>query len=103
MEKVSPNPHFIVAPLSFVPIGVLRGEEFYRPDEMIDEARFNVVYRCWKGILREIDETLWSLSNMPFVVKAAINGIGRMGGRYILGILERFGLRNGFKVWPNLA
>ncbi len=103
MEKVSDHPHFIVAPLSFVPIGVLRGEEFYRPDEMIDEARFNVVYRCWKGILREIDETLWGLSGMPFAVKALINGIGRLGGRHILGILERFGERNGFKVWPNLA
>jgi radical SAM superfamily enzyme YgiQ (UPF0313 family) len=103
MEKVSDNPHFIVAPLSFVPIGVLKGEEFYRVDEMLDEARFNIVYRCWKHILKEIDETLWGLSRIPFPVKAVINAIGRMGGRHILGILERFGERRGFRVWPPLA
>lgn len=103
MEKVSPDPHFIVAPLSFVPIGVLRGEDFYRPDEMIDEARFNVAYRCWKGILREIDETLWGFSKMPTIVKAIMNTIGRIGGRHVMGILERFGQRNGFKIWPPLA
>lgn len=103
MEKVSDDPHFIVAPLSFVPIGVLRGEEFYRVDEMMDEARFNVVYRCWKHILQEIDETLWGLSRMNFAVKAAVNYLGRLGSRYVMGIMERFADRKGFKIWPNLA
>ncbi len=82
---------------------MLRGEEFYRPDEMIDEARFNVVYRCWKRILREIDESLWGLSSMPLSIRTLINGVGRFGGRHILGILERFGARQGFKLWPSLA
>ncbi|MFQ5986890.1 MAG: hypothetical protein ACE5KQ_05985, partial [Thermoplasmata archaeon] len=103
MEKVMDQPHYIVAPLSFVPIGVLRGEEFYRVDEMMDEARFNVVYRCWKHILREIDETLWGLSSMPFLLKTLINTIGRLGGRHILGILDQFADRRGFKIWPALA
>lgn len=103
MEKVMDHPHFIVAPLSFVPIGVLRGEEFYRMDEMIDEARFNVVFRCWRHILREIDETLWDISSMPFLVKAAINTIGRIGGRHVLSIMERFADRRGYKIWPALA
>lgn len=103
MEKVTPHPRYIVAPLSFVPIGVLRGEHFFRLDEMIDEARFNVVYRCWRKILREIDETLWSLSSMPLPVKLLINWIGRIGGRHIQSHLEKFGERQGFKVWPDLA
>ncbi len=103
MEKVNSSPRYIVAPLSFVPIGVLRGEHFYRLDEMIDEARFNVVYRCWRKILREIDETLWSLSSMPLPVKFLINWIGRVGGRHILSHLEKFGDRQGFKVWADLA
>lgn len=103
METLSDNPHYIVAPLSFVPIGVLRGEEFYRVDEMMDEARFNVVYRCWKHILQEIDETLWNLSKMPLTVKGAVNTVGRLGGRYVMGLMERFADKKGFKIWPNLA
>src|SRR5205807_1081285 len=47
MEQI-PNGHFVTAPLTFVPIGVLRGEQFYNLDEMIDEARFNVAYRAWR-------------------------------------------------------
>src|SRR2546426_939482 len=53
MEQI-PNSHFITAPLTFVPIGVLRGEEFYNIDEMIDESRFNVAYRAWRHVLLEI-------------------------------------------------
>ncbi len=99
MEQL-PNNHYITAPLSFVPIGVLRGEEFYNTDEMIDEARFNVYYRAWRHILSEMDEDLWRVSRMPFPVKAVINGLGRLGGRYILRHLERFGERKGFRVKP---
>src|SRR2546426_600387 len=40
MEQI-PDSHFITAPLTFVPIGVLRGEEFYNLDEMIGESRGN--------------------------------------------------------------
>lgn len=99
MEAI-PNNHYITAPLSFVPIGVLRGEEFYNTDEMIDEARFNVVYRAWKHILWEMDLDLWKVSQMPVPVKALINFVGRAGGRYILRHLEKFGDRKGFKVKP---
>src|SRR5207249_4112502 len=58
MEQIQ-NSHFITAPLTFVPIGVLRGEEFYNIDEMIDESRFNVAYRAWRHVLLEIDQDLW--------------------------------------------
>src|SRR5437773_10172888 len=77
-------------PLSFVPIGVLRGEQFYNLDEMIDEARFNVAYRAWRHILLEVDKDLWRLTALPVPLRAMIVLTARVGGRYILDIMHRF-------------
>jgi len=93
-----PNANFIIAPLSFVPVGVLRGKEFYEIDEKVDEANFNVAYRCWRHILLEIDTHLWSLARMSFLSKAIVNITGRIGGRYIMRIIERYGRLRGFKI-----
>ena len=97
MEQI-PNGHFVTAPLTFVPIGVLRGEEFYNLDAMIDEARFNVAYRSWRHILTEIDHDLWELTALPIPVKAVIVATARLGGRYILGIMQRFARQKGFRI-----
>ena len=97
MELI-PNNHFITAPLTFVPIGVLRGEEFYNLDEMIDEARFNVAYRAWRHILLEIDNDLWRLTRLPAPAKAMIVATARIGGRYILGIMHRYARHKGFRI-----
>ena len=97
MEAI-PNNHFIIAPLSFVPVGVLRGQEFYNTDEMLDEARFNVVYRCWRHILREIDRDLWGFTALPSPVRALVTVMGLFGGRYIMRFLERYGARRGFRI-----
>jgi radical SAM superfamily enzyme YgiQ (UPF0313 family) len=97
MEQI-PNGHFVTAPLTFVPVGVLRGEEFYNLDAMIDEARFNVAYRSWRHILTEIDHDLWELTALPIPVKAVIVATARLGGRYILGIMQRFARQKGFRI-----
>ncbi|HKW43149.1 MAG TPA: radical SAM protein [Thermoplasmata archaeon] len=97
MEQI-PNGHFITAPLTFVPIGVLRGEEFYNLDEMIDEARFNVAYRAWRHILLEVDHDLWRLTNLPGPMKAMVVATARLGGRYILGIMRRYAQNKGFRI-----
>jgi radical SAM superfamily enzyme YgiQ (UPF0313 family) len=97
MEQI-PDGHFVTAPLTFVPIGVLRGEEFYNLDEMIDEARFNVAYRAWRHILLEVDNDLWQLTNLPVPVKALVVATAQIGGRYILGIMHRFARHRGFRI-----
>ncbi len=97
MEQI-PGAHFVTAPLTFVPIGVLRGEEFYNLDEMIDESRFNVAYRAWRHVLMEIDEDLWRLTQLPPLMKAMVVATGRIGGRYILGIMHRYARRKGFRI-----
>ncbi len=97
MEQI-PDGHFITAPLTFVPIGVLRGEEFYNIDEMIDESRFNVAYRAWRHVLLEIDKDLWHLTRLPAPTRALIVATARIGGRYILGIMHRYARRMGFRI-----
>jgi radical SAM superfamily enzyme YgiQ (UPF0313 family) len=97
MEQI-PDNHFITAPLTFVPIGALRGEQFYNIDEMIDEARFNVAYRAWRHIVLEMDVDLWRLTQLPKPMRALIVATGRIGGRYILSIMERYGERRGFRI-----
>lgn len=99
MESL-PYHHYITAPLTFVPIGVLRGEEFYNADEQIDEARFNVAYRSWKHILSEIDKDLGWISRLPPPLRQMIHVTGILGGRYILGIMERYARGRGFRVRP---
>lgn len=97
LEQI-PDNHFITAPLTFVPVGVLRGEEFYNLDEMVDEARFNVAYRAWRHVLLEIDQDLWRLTRLPQPFKSLIVATGQLGGRYILGIMHRYARDHGFRI-----
>jgi radical SAM superfamily enzyme YgiQ (UPF0313 family) len=97
MEQI-PNGHFVTAPLTFVPIGVLRGEEFYELDKMIDEARFNIAYRAWRHILLEIDQDLWKLTALPLPLRALVVLTAQIGGRYIMSIMERYARNKGFRI-----
>lgn len=98
--EMAPNHHYITAPLTFVPIGVLRGEEFYNADDQIDESRFNVAYHCWRHILGEIDKDLGWISRLPPPLKQVIHATGILGGRYILGIMEKYARTRGFRIRP---
>ncbi len=97
LEQI-PGGHFVTAPLTFVPIGALRGEEFYNIDEMIDEARFNIAYRAWRHEVIEMDSILWRLTKLPLPLRAMIVATGRLGGRYILQIMRRYGEAHGFRI-----
>ena len=97
MEQI-PDGHFITAPLTFVPIGVLRGEAFYNLDEMIDEARFNIAYRAWRHIFMEVDKDLWRLTRLPTPMKAMVVATAKLGGRYVLGIMHRYARSKGFRI-----
>src|SRR2546429_8324165 len=90
MEQI-PDSHFVTAPLTFVPIGVLRGEQFYNLDEMIDEARFNVAYRAWRHIILEVDKDLWRLKTLPLPLRAIIVFTDRLWGINLVAIMNRFG------------
>ncbi len=97
MEQI-PNSHFIMAPLTFVPVGALRGEEFYDLNKEVDEARFNVAYRTWRHDVLEIDRDLWDMMDLPIPIRALISGVARLGGRYILSAMERYAAHRGFHI-----
>ncbi len=97
MEQI-PNSHFILAPLTFVPVGALKGAEFFQLDETIDEARFNVAYRAWRHDVIEIDNDLGQFIDMPLPMRGMISAIARLGGRYILNLMDRYADRRGFRV-----
>ncbi len=97
MEQV-PDGHFILAPLTFVPTGALKGAEFFELDETIDEARFNVAYRAWRHDVLEIDKDLWQFMDMPLPMRGLVAAIARLGGRYILNLLGRYASKRGFSV-----
>lgn len=96
LEHEIEHPHFIIAPLCFVPVGVLRDRGFYRVDANLDEARYNVIYHCWRHTVQEIEQSLWMMSRMPAPMKVLINVLGRAGGRWILNGLEGWARDKGF-------
>lgn len=97
MEQI-PNNHFIIAPLTFVPAGALRGAEFYNAYEKMDEACLNVAYRAWRHDVLEMDQDLWQMLSLPGPIRAMIAGVARFGGRWVLSIMEKYATRKGFKI-----
>ena len=65
---------------------------------MIDEARFNIAYRAWRHEVIEMDSMLWDLTDLPLPVRAMVVATGRVGGRYILHIMRRYGEDRGFRI-----
>ncbi len=93
-EKV----HFITAPLSFVPLAALKNETFFNIDEEMTHARFCVIYRSWRIIVREIYRSLHSLTNQPLPIKLMIDLIGMIGGKLILKKIEKYGKSHGYSI-----
>ena len=97
MEQI-PGGHFITAPLTFVPVGALRGQEFYNLDEQVDEARFNVAFRAWRHIVLETERGLWRMTKLPLPIRLLVVATARLGSRYVLGLMDRYARRRGFRI-----
>jgi len=97
MMEALPNNRCSLAPLAFVPIGVLRGNQAFNADEMLDEARFNFIYRCWRHNVLQVKDNMWQLLNGP--LKPALYLISKIGSDVVLKGLEKYGRSRGFEVW----
>ncbi|MGB9635733.1 MAG: B12-binding domain-containing radical SAM protein [Thermoplasmata archaeon] len=93
--------HFIVAPLAFVPLAAWREKGFFDFAQQFDEARFNLVYKCWKHTVREIDTMFDSVARLNGVTKLMLDALAKQGSRYVLRHIEKWGMRKGFKVLVN--
>ncbi len=104
MEREIPNKigrektHFTVTPLSFVPLGALKSKGFYDIDSMLTEARVNLIYKCWKHTILEIDRSLFKLTKLNPILKLTITTLGMSGSRAILWYIRRWAERRGFKI-----
>jgi len=91
--------HFIVAPLAFVPLAAWREKGFLDFAKQFDESRFNLVYKCWKHTIQEIDSMFNRVVKISGVSSFMIDILARHGSRYVLKEVEKWGARQGFRVW----
>jgi len=102
-EKVGPKAHFTATPLSFVPLGVLKGERFFKLEEMIDESRFAVIYRCWRHIMKEArNASLKVLKARNPLIWVSVWLFMKFGNELVIKAIEKWGEKMGFKVEKTL-
>lgn len=100
MEKQIPEiagasrAHFTVTPLYFVPMGVLKGEEFFDPLSL-NEGQLMVVYRAWRHILLELERIPLSLFD-SLTNKIGMWFMSKIAARLILKYIERMALKFGY-------
>ncbi len=99
MEQI-PNGHFITCAQTFVPVGLLKRDGFYDVRTMLDEARFNVIYRAWRHDALEIRRNLWRAMKLPLPLRLAMLALGRVGARYAQQRLRRWGEAQGYRIRP---
>lgn len=90
--------HFIIAPLAFVPLAALSKRGFFYIEKELNEARFCVIYRAWRTIVKEIYNTLHYLIEQPLPIKLLIDLIMFLGGKIILKKIEKYGRKRGFDI-----
>ncbi|MEQ9716257.1 MAG: hypothetical protein ABGF52_12090, partial [Candidatus Asgardarchaeum sp.] len=83
-----------------VPLGVLKDRDFFNIEEELNEARFNVIYRAWRIIVKEISRSLKFLVDQPLPIKLLIELIARAGGKAILRSIEKYGRKRGYLIKP---
>lgn len=96
VSKAVENPKFIVAPLTFVPLGALDKENTFDLYDRITETQFAVIYRCWRWIVREARETMMPTIDQPAFIKGLLYILSEIGGDLVLRELEKFARRRDF-------
>ncbi|MFQ6134290.1 MAG: B12-binding domain-containing radical SAM protein [Nitrososphaerales archaeon] len=97
-DKVGGRAHFTVTPLSFVPLGKLKSGEFFNIDEMIDEARFALIYRSWRHTALEISNVPPSVWHNRSILTPPLKMLARVGAYIILRHIEHWGRKRGYLI-----
>ena len=94
-EKIGEKAHFIIAPLTFVPVGVMRGQEFFNAGDSISEASWCVMYRAWRHTFLEFERAPWFSLYNPGLA-SILWVLGQGGFRAGLWNLKRWGRKLGY-------
>jgi radical SAM superfamily enzyme YgiQ (UPF0313 family) len=97
-EKIGNKAHFTTTALSFVPVGVLRNEEFFNVESMMTEARFAVIYRTWRHTLLEAKKaSLTILHARNPIIRVSLWLLLKFGHDLIMRAIEKWGKSLGFE------
>lgn len=81
VSKAVATPRFIVAPLTFVPLGALDKKESFNLYDRLTENQFAVIYRCWRWIVKKVRRDSLHLFNQPLPIRSLIYLISNFGGK----------------------
>jgi len=93
-ERIGKKAHFTVTPLSFVPMGSLKGVHGFDIQEELTEEAFLLIYHSWKHLLREISSFMLKVDRYPAMI--AFYPLARFGVSAILNFIRRWGIRRGY-------
>ncbi len=96
-EKLGNRAHFTVTPLSFVPMGLLKNQEFYHVDEMITYGQFLHLYYAWRHTAREVAGVLPSVMGRNLFL-IPFYPLARFGVNVILKQIEKWGKSRGYEL-----
>ncbi|MBC7118868.1 MAG: B12-binding domain-containing radical SAM protein [Methanobacteriaceae archaeon] len=95
-EELGEKAHFIVVPLAFVPMGLLKGEEFFDVDNQLTPGRLLHIYHAWRQILWELEHGFRIVK--PGIVSFLFSPLIKLGLKFILRGIEKWAARNGVDV-----
>lgn len=92
-EELGEKAHFIVVPLAFVPMGLLKDEEFFDVEHQLTLGRLLHIYHAWRHILWELEHGLKIVK--PGVISYVFSPIIRLGLKFLLRNMEKWAAKNG--------
>ncbi len=96
-EKLGNRAHFTVTPLSFVPMGLLKDQDFYRVEDMITYGQFLHLYYAWRHTAEEVVKGLPSvMAGKLFLI--FLYPLARFGVNAVLKQIEKWGKSKGYEV-----
>ncbi|ASJ09956.1 ABC transporter ATP-binding protein [Thermococcus sp. P6] len=94
-EKLGNRAHFSVTPLAFVPMGMLKGRDFFDVEGMMTEGRFLHLYYAWRHLYKEVTNGLpMVMRGNPFLIP--FYPLARLGARLVVRYLRKWGIKHGF-------
>lgn len=101
-ERIGNKAHFSVTPLTFVPIGVLKGEEFFNADT-ISEAHYAVIFRSWRHLIYELYNLPPSVIRLNPVLKSMLMAFFKWGVNQVMSVIQDWGGKMGYDYEKALA
>ena len=95
-DVLGPKSHFTTSPLAFIPMGALTGEEFFDVKEMMNEARFQIIYKSFRRVVKEFIRSPMIMPKMNPFLKLLFRVAGKLGMEYMLRAIERWGMKLGY-------